>query len=156
MKRLIFLLLFITINSLAHSQVSSLDNYKPYFSAIIVKNIAASSPWYQSVFGLKIKNRIDDSAGAFKIVILESSQYLVELIENGNSLTTADILAHKKEGTAIQGFFKMGFRVSNMDTCIKQMSALKIDVGHVWVDKDSKKRNFLIRDPDGNLIQFFD
>jgi hypothetical protein len=55
----------------------------------------------------------------------------------------------------MQGHFKIGFRIADMDACLKHLVALKIIVPQVWTDAKTKKRNFLIKDPDGNLVQFF-
>jgi hypothetical protein len=43
-----------------------------------------------------------------------------------------------------------------MDDCLKRLAELQIEVPQIWEDKTSKKRNFIIKDPDGNLIQFYD
>jgi hypothetical protein len=139
----------------ARSQsVQSLD-MKPYFSAVIVKNVDTSSLWYQSVLMLKVKNRINDTARGFRVEILESSQLLIELIENKLWLDPKSILKDKPEGTQMQGFFKIGFKVSDVDACVTYLKNLKINVERIYKEP-SGKRNFLINDPDGNLLQFFE
>jgi len=137
----------------AYSQDSLSFDLKPYFSAVIVSDIDSSAAWYQSVLGLKVKNRINEPESGFKIVILESSYLLIELIEDKSSLEQKKILENKPEGTHVQGFFKIGFKVSNIDVCIDHLKNLKILVEHVYKES-SNKRNFLINDPDGNFIQF--
>ncbi|MCW3108827.1 MAG: hypothetical protein JWQ09_3333 [Segetibacter sp.] len=76
MKNKIVLTIIITISSIAiRAQDSSLYDLKPYFAAVIVNNIDSSVVWYQSVFRLKVKNRMNEQEG-FKIVILESANLL--------------------------------------------------------------------------------
>ncbi len=128
----------------------------PYFSAVVVSNIEVSTKWYQSVFDLKAKNQMNDENAGYKLMILESSAMLLELLELRGSLVRKALVEGKSEGTEIQGHFKIGFNVSNMDDWLKHLSNLKIDVPQVWTDQTTKKRNFLINDPDGNLIQFFE
>jgi hypothetical protein len=51
---------------------------------------------------------------------------------------------------------KQGFKVANMDACLKHLNNLKIKVPRVWTDSSTGKRNFIIEYPDENLIQFFE
>lgn len=130
--------------------------YEPRFLAVIVSNVDSSTAWYQSVFDLKIKNHIDDTQKGFRVMIMESSTFLMELIENKSWPDQKKLLADQPEGTRIQGFFKIGFKVPDMDACLKRLAALKIIPGRIYTDSETKKRNFLINDPDGNLVQFFE
>ena len=156
MKNIILTITIIAVSITAHSQTSTVIDLKPYFSAVIVSNIDSSLVWYQSVLGLKIRNLINTPERGSRIAILESSRILLELIEVKSSLSTKKILENKPERTYIQGFSKIGFLVSNIEDCLKHLAVLKITVPQVWTDTVSKKRNFLINDPDRNLIQFFD
>lgn len=153
--------LFLSILSVAwtvsvHPQALPSFRYDPYFSAIIVKNVDTSSAWYQSVFNLKEKNRINDTERGFRVVTLESSSFLLELIENKAWLEQKKVLENKPDGTRIQGFFKIGFKVPDMDACLKKLADLKIIPDRIYTDAETRKRNFLMEDPDKNLIQFFE
>lgn len=129
---------------------------KPYFSAVVVKDVAASSRWYCSVFDMKVKEEMKDNAGAYSIHVLESPDFLMELLQLKGSLEKATALSGRPQGTELQGHFKIGFKADDMDALIKKLASLHIDVPQVWTDPKTKKRNFLIKDPDGNLIQFFE
>lgn len=130
--------------------------YQPSFSAVVVRNIDTSVSWYKSVFGLTVKQTMNDAGGGYKITILESPTYMLELLELKGSVPKTEALKSKAAGTETQGHFKVGFRVTNMDACLKHLASLKITVPQVWTDDKTKKRNFLIPDPDGNLLQFFE
>jgi len=149
------LLLLISVCAI-HAQKKEVSNYQPYFSAVIVHNIDSSTAWYQSVFDLKVRNRINDTERGFRVMILESSTFLLELIENKSFLQQKKILADQPQGTRIEGFFKIGFNVPDIDACLKHLAGLKIIPERIYTDSDTKKRNFLIEDPDGNLLQFFE
>jgi len=138
-----------------YSQDLSALNYQPYFSAVIVRNIDTSARWYKSVFSLKIKNEINDAANGFKVTILESPAFLLELLELKGVLVRKEILDNLQGNKQIQGHFKIGFKLADMDAFLKHLAFLKINVPQVWTDSTTKKRNFLINDPDGNLIQCF-
>jgi glyoxylase I family protein len=125
-------------------------------AAVVVSNIDNSVRWYQSVFGVKVKTTMNDPNNTYKVVILESSSMMFELMQLKGSVVRSEALKGKPEGTQIQGHFKIGFTVKDLDACLRHLKALKVDVPQVWTDSATGKRNFLITDPDGNLIQFFD
>lgn len=151
--KLITSLIIVSICFSANAQ--SFD-YQPSFSAVVVKDIDASVNWYKSVFGLGVKEVMNDPNNAYKITILESPKYMVELLQLNGSVPKAESLKGKPSGTETQGHFKIGFKVANMDACLKHLANLKITVPQIWTDPKTKKRNFLITDPDGNLVQFFE
>ena len=138
-----------------YAQDSTGLSYAPYFSAIIVGNVDTATRWYQSLFDLKAK-KLSNLPRGFRITILESSQFVLELIEDSSSLGQKEILQSKAPGAHIRGFFKIGFKVPDVDDCVKHLSRLRIHVDRIYTDAASKKRNFLITDPDGNLVQFFE
>ena len=150
--RNIFPLLFVFSALTSYAQPVPLE-YTPSFSAVIVKNMDASSRWYQSVLGLKVKEQLKDEKAGYNISILESPSFTLELLELKNSIDTK---AGKPQDKENQGLFKIGFKVNDMDACLKQLATLNISVPQVWSDPKTKKRNFIITDPDGNLIQLFE
>ena len=97
----------------------------------------------------------DEKAG-YNIFILESASFTLELLELRNSVNTKDLLTDKPDENKIQGFFKLGFKVADIDACIKNLTELKISIPQIWSDPKTNKRNFIISDPDGNLLQFFE
>jgi catechol 2,3-dioxygenase-like lactoylglutathione lyase family enzyme len=159
MKKIILLtqlcLYCVIANGQANTPATKFE-YQPYFSAVIVSNVDTSVKWYEAVFGLVVKNTMSDPGSGYKVVTLESSNFFVELLQLDGSLAQKPILEGKPEGTKVQGLFKVGFKVPDMDSCLKRLAALKIDVPHIWTDNVTKKRNFLITDPDGNLVQFYE
>lgn len=152
MKSKIILSVFIIITNTVHSQQSF--QLVPYFSAVIVKNIDSSVSWYQSVLGLKTRF-LPNTPQGIRVAILESPQIVVEMIENISWLDPEKLLEGKPEGTRIQGYFKIGFKVTAIDSFIDHLKKLNISIPRIYKD-DSGKRNFLIEDPDKNIVQFFE
>ena len=154
MKNKIILLVFISITNTVHGQQSTSFQVDSYFSALIVKNIDSSVNWYQSVLGLKTRF-LPGTPQGIRVAIMESPQIVLEIIENDAWLDPKDFLKGKPEGTRLQGYFKIGFKVTAMDSFIEHLNKLNIFIPRIYKD-DSGKRNFLVEDPDKNLVQFFE
>lgn len=148
---------FIILGSLnSYGQGSGNVGVAPHGSAVIVSRVDVSAKWYEQILGLKQVNRMVDDAGTYKVIILESPQMILELLELSGSVAPSEVLSTKPEGAKLQGHFKIAFKVKDMDAFLKHLSDLKIAVPKVWTDQKTGKRNFLIEDPDKNLLQFFD
>ena len=130
-------------------------DYTPYFFAVIVNDLDSCEKWYRSVFGLTVTKRMNEPAAGFKVIVLESPILVIELIEDRASVKVTDVLAGQPAGAKIKGLFKIGFHVQDMNACLQHFSMLKINAGTIYKDK-SGKRNFLVNDPDGNIIQLFE
>ena len=161
MKNKIILSVLISIANITYSQGgekpgSTSNSFSPdhYFSAVIVKNIDSSVSWYQSVLGLKARFLTGTPQG-IRVAILESPQIVIEIIENSDWLDPKKLLEGKPEGTRIYGYFKIGFKIASMDNFLEHLKKLNITVPRIYKD-DSGKRNFLVDDPDKNLVQFFE
>ena len=72
------------------------------------------------------------------------------------STSPKDLLKRKPDDRKIQGHFKFGFKSIDLDKVLSHLKANNVDVPQVWKDDKTGKGNFLISDPDGSLIQFFD
>jgi len=154
--KILIVLLFTICSCIAHTQDTGGFRYEPYFNAVIVMDVDISAAWYQSLLNMKIINRINDTARGFRAIIMESPGFLLELIENKSWPDQKKILADKPAGTRVQGFFKIGFKVPDINDCLRQLAGLKIIPERIYTDSQTKKKNFLIDDPDGNLVQFFE
>lgn len=128
--------------------------YQPRFGAIVVANLGIMSDWYQDLLKLTVKSQ--QTGSGYQVTILSSPLYELELLELSGSLARGPLLAGQPPGTQIQGLFKIGFDVDHMDSWISHLQALNISIPQIWTDANSGKRNFLITDPEGNTIQFFE
>ena len=151
----IILSVFIIVTNTVHGQQSTSFHVDLYFSALIVKNIDSSVKWYESVLGLKTRF-LPNTPQGIRVAILESPQIVVEMIENVSWLDPKKLLEGKSDGTRIQGYFQIGFKVTAMDSFIEHLNKLNILIPRIYKDDNSGKRNFLVEDPDKNLVQFFE
>ncbi len=156
MRSCLILFLLSAAAFIAYSQDTTGFEYKPYFSAMVVKNVDSASRWYSAVFGLKVTKEINDSPNVNHVIILESPAWLLELLQLKGAVERNSILQDKPRGTQIQGHFKTGFKVTDMDDCLKRLAWLSIIPDRIYTDDATKKRNFLLKDPDGNWLQFFE
>jgi hypothetical protein len=154
MKNKIIPFVFIIMTNVVHSQQATSFQVDSYFFALIVKNIDSSVKWYQSVLGLKTKF-LPGTPQGISVAILESPQIILEIIENNAWLDPKEFLKEKPEGTRLHGYFKIEFKVTAMDSFIEHLNKLNISIPRIYKD-DSGKRNFLVEDPDKNLVQFFE
>lgn len=131
--------------------------FKPLFTAIMVENIDSSVSWYGKVLNLKQRNRVDNAARGFKQVIMQDKGIMIELVQLDKAVSGDSILSTYPRGSALMGFYKFGMMVSNIDAVFQQLHAMAVNVhGKMVSDPVSGKKTFIIADPDGNLIQFFE
>lgn len=150
-----YIIYFLSLIPTASAIGQSSNPYSPNFAAIVVNDINISSPWYQSVFGMTLKSESDMASG-LKQIVLSSALMEVELLEFSGSLSRSSILVGHVAGAQVQGLFKIGFTVSDMDKMLSHLKAVNVPVPRIYTDTQTRKRNFLITDPDGNYIQFFE
>jgi hypothetical protein len=82
---------------------------------------------------------------------------MVELVELKKSISMVTALENRPPGTKIRGYNKFGFSVPEIDGLFRHFSETGVAIfGKMVVDPVNNKKTFLITDPDGNLIQFFE
>ena len=151
MKQLI-IILFVVIGYNLPAQ-----EFKPYFSAIIVSNIDSSISWYKKVLGLELRNRTDAPERGFIQANLHNQDMLIELIQVDSSLSPGKILQGHTARTRIKGFMKFGLRVEDIDAVFQRLKDQNIKfTGRMVTDPVNNKKTFLVNDPDDNLVQFFE
>lgn len=150
-------LFFILAIALCAQHIAKAQTYKPLFTAIMVENIDSSVSWYGKVLNLKQRNRVDNAARGFKQVIMQDKGIMIELVQLDKAVSGDSILSTFPRGSALMGFYKFGMVVSNIDAVFQQLHAMAVNVhGKMVSDPVSGKKTFIIADPDGNLIQFFE
>jgi hypothetical protein len=149
---ILFILLAFTLG--ARSQKLKLE---PLFAAVVVKNIDSSMAWYSKVLGLELRNRVDNAGRGFKQAVLINKDIMIELVELTKFVSQDSLLRAQPVGTRILGYNKFGFAVKNIDALYQRFSAMQLKFyGTMVTDPVNKKKTFLLSDPDGNLVQFFE
>ena len=157
MKKLFSTLLLIGFFTPCFSQADTLPAPELCFTALIVRNIDSSIVWYSEKLGFAALNQATYHAGDFKLANLQRGGIQIELIEIKSTLFPDEVLNKDPYYTRIGGFFKVGFLVADFDQWVKFLQQTKTEFrGGVVSDPVSGRRTFLVKDPDGNQIQFFE
>ena len=125
------------------------------FFAVSVADLDASAKWYAEKLGLTVVMRppkLEKSA----VVVLEGGGLIVELLQHDDAQPlrtaapsiTADYLVH--------GVFKAGIIVDDLQQTLATLKARGVPIAMGPYPATAEQRaNALIRDNDGNFIQFF-
>lgn len=142
---------------LVFAQSDELPNPKPYFSALIVKEMSTSLSWYSEIMGYEVVNNKSFPEMNFKQANLKRGDSAIELIELGSAISPTASIPNFSTKSKLIGLFKIGFRVEDFDNWIKHLEQSKVDFhGNVVTDEISGKRMIIVKDPDGNRIQLFE
>ncbi len=156
-KHKALLLAILVACHLGHSQSIPADEIRPYFAAIVVQDIDQSISWYQRNLGFEVVNKVEREDLGFKQSNLSREGFALELIEDDYSVAVAEIKEGKHRRTKPQGYFKLGFLVSDLDVWIAFLTEKGVAFhGDAVTDPVSGKRMVIILDPDGNRIQLFE
>ena len=124
---------------------------EPVFVALRVRDVEAATDWYQRVFGLDVKKTLDGEDNAFSIRIVGNDTVTVELIEQRGT---------EEPPGRHHGLFKAGFYVDDAARALERLRASGAvapdEQVTVFVDEPLAVRTFVIQDPDGNRLQFFE
>jgi catechol 2,3-dioxygenase-like lactoylglutathione lyase family enzyme len=129
----------------------------PYFHALRVKDIDASITWYCEVLGLNQYNRVDSKERGFKQVNLQNEFMLIELVELVEMVTPDEALKAFAQKTKLAGIHKVRFLVDEIEVFHNKLEKLGVEFyGNIVKDVVSGNSTFLVKDPDGNILQFFE
>lgn len=130
-----------------HGEMPSVRVQEPAFVALSVPDLDASIRWYGDLFGLTVQTRFGD--GPVRGVILAGSGLTIELIDDERVVTRP---AAGPQDPPAHGVFKAMLYVDSLSAVLNVLRTRGIQlVGH-W--PQSQPPNLMIRDPDGNLLQF--
>jgi catechol 2,3-dioxygenase-like lactoylglutathione lyase family enzyme len=125
------------------------------FFALSVPDVTASAKWYREKLGMKVILEPPRSADA-SVVVLEGGGLIVELLQHNEAKPLRSIAPNAGENFKVHGFFKAGVIVEDFDRTIAAFRARGITIAIGPFPKSATQRaNAIIRDNDGNLIQFF-
>ena len=121
------------------------------FFAVVVADLDATELWYKSKLGLRRVKRGKSPRVPAETVVLAGRNLYVELIHHdGKQLSRIDNEA------PVPRFIKAGVIVTPLDFDVLATQLEKHGVSaSVFEDKEMGVRSFLVKDNEGNLIQFF-
>ena len=127
------------------------------FFALVVSDIDASIEWYSRTLEFDVVNTNIAEEMQFRHANLKYGNVLLELIELGSSLDPAEAIEGFTPKTYLQGLFKVGFAVSDLETRVAGWKEAGIAMkGDIVRDPVTKRQMIILLDPDGNRIQLFE
>lgn len=166
MKRSIQIILFLALTNLGckeNTKTVQKDFFKPNLVKLFVEDIDSSLKWYKEKLKFEVEKEVEEYPDyGLKIAFLELNGFHLEIIEKTNSFKPSEIT--NKEDKYIGGIFKIGFKTNDLEYIYSQLNMLDgvefvTGIGELPENQIPIKwptKHFLIKDPDGNFIQFFD
>lgn len=143
--------------SCLHYSIAQPESPQPYFTALMVQNIDTSTQWYSSVLGFEVINQTAMESIGLRQANLTLDGALLELIEIPTAIEKQKVFAQFEGKKYVQGIFKIGFKVANLDAFVTYLRSKNVDFhGEIVRDDKLNMRMIIIKDPDGNYIQFFE
>ena len=125
------------------------------FFALSVADINASANWYSEKLGFTIVMQPPKSNQS-AVVVLEGGGLIVELIQHDNALSLSAVTPTIKDRTLIHGIVKVGVLVDDFDKTVAILRERNVPIAFGPFPATTEQReNVIIRDNEGNLIQFF-
>ena len=150
-------LLGATLGLKAQAQNTSPPDLAPYFTAVLVDDFNESLAWYQDVLGFELIDQTQNKERGFAQANLQRGAALLELIALDSAFSQEQLNDINPDIARVNGFFKIGFSVSNFDEWLAHLTESGVQFnGSVVVNPQSGKRMVIIKDPDGNRIQLFE
>lgn len=125
------------------------------FIAHSVPNLEASTRWYSTRLGLRIVMQPPPVEGV-RAVVLEGGGLIVELIHNPAAQPLRTIAPAITHTALVHGIFKAGVIVDDFDATLATLRERGVEIAiGPFPARDRQRANFIIRDGDGNFLQFF-
>lgn len=137
--------------------------FEPKLVAICVQDIKASVNWYTQKLGFEVEQNIKEYPDyGLKLAFLRAGDFHLEILEKANSIKQSEFLTTREN--YLGGVFKVGFILSDLEAKYNELKNMQeveflTGIGALPENKLSIKwptHHFLIKDPDGNFIQFFE
>ncbi|MBA4319280.1 MAG: hypothetical protein C0412_12840 [Flavobacterium sp.] len=132
-------------------------NLTPSLVAIQVANIDSSINWYKKMLGFSETDKKEFSDYGMKIAFMKLNGFELELVENKKSIARTKILKDYPKESEIQGFAKLAFRVSDIETAdshLKKMGAKYLyNLRKSNISSKPNQRFLIVSDADGNWVQ---
>jgi catechol 2,3-dioxygenase-like lactoylglutathione lyase family enzyme len=124
------------------------------FFALSVPDLAASRRWYLEKLGLTVVME-PPKFGPSSVVVLEGGGLTVELIQRDDGISRERAAPAVTDPVQLHGIVKVGVLVADLERTLTVLRARHVPIAiGPFPARPGQRANFIIRDPDGNLIQF--
>jgi len=135
------------------------QSIKPYTIGIVVSDVEKATKWYEDVLELTLHKELTfPKYDSLKINFLQGKYLQLELMEKKTSFSIEKYVSnYSLNDKPLIGFSKIAFSVPNITQLYERIKKLSVtEVLGITEDKEFNSRYFIIKDLDGNLIQFIE
>lgn len=154
-KKLTCLIASIMLFLGTHASDTTIFRATGAFFALSVADAEASSKWYREKIGMNIIMQMPKQ-DKHTVVVLEGGGLIVELIQNDDALPLSKVTSGITNPILVHGIFKAGVIVEDLDKLVAIFRKRDVDIAYgPFPSRPGQRSNFIIRDNEGNMIQFF-
>jgi lactoylglutathione lyase len=126
---------------------------RPYLVAISVEHLDHSIAWYSNALGLRLVRRMGSPKEEIEVAFLECEGFRLELVELKGSVRP-DLVSGNP--ASVRGIGKFAFQVDDLDGTVGELGRRGVSLANEFRDSATGKRSsVIVKDPDGNWVQFF-
>jgi catechol 2,3-dioxygenase-like lactoylglutathione lyase family enzyme len=126
------------------------------FFALSVADVDRTAAWYRDELGLSIVTQGEALQGSVRFALLQGQGTVIELLQRRDARPLKETAPGTTGAYQVHGFFKAGLNVRDIDALYARMQSRNVPIAYVLERaKDLPLRSFSVRDPEGNMIQFF-
>ncbi len=122
------------------------------FYAVSVQHFDEMVAWYEEHLGFSVESRGENAQRRGALLVRPGA--VLEIAAFGDAVSRSSV-APDLESHQVYGIFKLGFTVSDLDAAFRSLSDAGVEIFFPIVDAAGGRRTFGIRDPEGNIVQFF-
>lgn len=130
---------------------------RPYTIGIVVSDIEKATVWYERALELKVYKKMDfPDYDGLKIYFLEGPHFQLELIAKDTSFSIDEYVeGYNINDKPMIGLAKVAFRVPDIVAAQKRLADLGAEeVLGITESDEFDNTFFIVRDQDGNVLQF--
>lgn len=125
------------------------------FFALSVADAKGMADWYRKSLGFRTLLERDLPERKIVAVLLERDGSIVELIQRADT-QPAPLRDGKRSAVSVYGIFKLGLTVSDLQGLHDRLAQAGTSFDyHIVQPEGHSFRTFAVRDPEGNIVQFF-
>lgn len=150
---LAFALLLIAAPAIAQPApaVPPLPALRSAFFALVVADAARTADWYRGLLGFRTLTERNQPERNLVAFLLEREGAMIEIVQRAQGAPPDDATLFSRPGIA-----KIGFVTSDLDALHDHLQAAGVRFNHHIVRPEGNPmRTFAVRDPEGNIVQFF-